>query len=44
MISVAEEDKKEKCRELWKEAHELTLIFAKISKNCQAKENKKEKV
>ncbi|HRY82405.1 MAG TPA: four helix bundle protein [Candidatus Moranbacteria bacterium] len=37
MISVAEEDKKEECRKLWKEAHELTLIFAKISKNCKEK-------
>lgn len=34
MISVAVPDKKEKCRDLWKEAHELTLIFAKISKSC----------
>ena len=25
---------KEECMVLWKEAHELTLIFAKISKNC----------
>jgi four helix bundle protein len=35
MISIAEENQKEKCRELWKEAHELTLIFAKISKSCK---------
>lgn len=34
MISVACEEKKEECRKLWKEAHELTLIFAKISKSC----------
>lgn len=34
MISIAESDKKEKCRIFWKEAHELTLIFAKISKSC----------
>ena len=34
MISVACPDKKETCRVLWKEAHELTLIFAKISKSC----------
>lgn len=34
MISVAVLDKKEECRKLWKEAHELTLIFAKISKSC----------
>ncbi|HCP08601.1 MAG TPA: four helix bundle protein [Candidatus Moranbacteria bacterium] len=35
MISTADENQKEKCRELWKEAHELTLIFAKISKSCK---------
>jgi four helix bundle protein len=35
MISIADESQKEKCRELWKEAHELTLIFAKISKSCK---------
>jgi four helix bundle protein len=34
MISIAEESQKNKCRELWKEAHELTLIFAKISSSC----------
>ncbi len=44
MISIAEETTKEKCRILWQEAHELTLIFAKISKNCKEKENKKEEV
>ncbi len=44
MISTAEETTKEKCRELWQEAHELTLIFAKISKNCKEKESKKEEV
>lgn len=37
MISIALPDKKEKCRELWKEAHELTLIFAKISRSCDDK-------
>jgi len=37
MISVAEEKYKEECRKLWKEAHELTLIFAKISKSCENK-------
>jgi len=37
MISVADEEHKEKCRELWKESHELTLIFAKISKSCKEK-------
>jgi four helix bundle protein len=35
MISRANQDRKEECRKLWKEAHELTLIFAKISKSCQ---------
>jgi four helix bundle protein len=34
MISIAIPEKKEECRKLWKEAHELTLIFAKISKKC----------
>jgi four helix bundle protein len=37
MISVVLPDKKEKCRGLWKEAHELTLIFAKISRSCADK-------
>ena len=32
MIAVANPDKKEKCRELWQEAHELTLIFSAIAK------------
>ncbi|MBI4812801.1 four helix bundle protein [Candidatus Falkowbacteria bacterium] len=35
MIAVANENLKEECRKLWKEAHELTLIFAKISKSCK---------
>ncbi len=30
MISKANPDKKEKCVELWKESHELTLIFSSI--------------
>ena len=30
MMSKANPDKIEPCRELWKEAHELTLIFSKI--------------
>jgi hypothetical protein len=34
MIATANSDKKEECRKLWKESHELTLIFAKISKSC----------
>jgi len=32
MMSVANPDKSEKCRKLWKEAHELTLIFSSIVK------------
>jgi four helix bundle protein len=34
MVAKANQEKKEKCKELWKEAHELTLIFAKISQSC----------
>ncbi len=34
MLVVAMSKKTEECRKLWKEAHELTLIFAKISRNC----------
>ncbi len=30
MLAVAEPNISEKCRELWKEAHELTLIFSAI--------------
>lgn len=32
MLATAEPDKSEKCRKLWKEAHELTLIFSAIVK------------
>ena len=32
MIAVANPDKKEECRKLWQEAHELTLIFSAIAK------------
>lgn len=35
MIAKSCPDKIQGCRILWKEAHELTLIFAKISKTCQ---------
>ncbi|MFA5871008.1 MAG: four helix bundle protein [Candidatus Paceibacterota bacterium] len=35
MISTAQGDKKEECKKHWQEAHELTLIFAKISKNTK---------
>ncbi len=37
MMAVAVPEEKEKCRKFWQEAHELTLIFAKISKNCKNK-------
>jgi len=32
MLATAELDKAEMCRSLWKEAHELTLIFSAIAK------------
>ena len=35
MIAIAVPEKKDECRKLWKESHELTLIFAKISKTCK---------
>lgn len=35
MIAKANPDKKEGCKKLWKEAHELTLIFSKISLKCK---------
>jgi len=34
MISKANPDKNEDCRKLWKESHELTLIFARIATKC----------
>lgn len=36
MMAVANESQNDACRKLWKEAHELTLIFAKISKSCES--------
>ncbi|MBI5414054.1 four helix bundle protein [Candidatus Peregrinibacteria bacterium] len=33
MIAKASPEKADICRKLWKEAHELTLIFAKIKRN-----------
>ncbi|MFA6393854.1 MAG: four helix bundle protein [Patescibacteria group bacterium] len=36
MIAIAIPEEKDRCRKLWKESHELTLIFAKISKSCDA--------
>lgn len=35
MIAIALDKEKEKCRTFWKEAHELTLIFATILKSCK---------
>jgi len=35
MLSVVNPKQKEKCRELWKEAHELVLIFSKIITNSK---------
>ncbi|MFA6421868.1 MAG: four helix bundle protein [Candidatus Buchananbacteria bacterium] len=35
MVAIANDDKKEIFRILWKEAHELTLIFSKISRVCK---------
>jgi len=37
MLSVAETELQEKCRELWKEAQELTLIFSAIIKSTKSK-------
>ena len=34
MLSRANPERKEECKKLWKEAHELTLIFSKIFKTC----------
>jgi four helix bundle protein len=35
MIAVTVPERKNDCRKHWKEAHELTLTFAKISKSCK---------
>jgi len=37
MIARANSDGKDQCEKLWSEAHQLTLIFAKISKSCDVK-------
>jgi len=37
MLSVAEAELQEKCRELWREAQELTLIFSAIIKSTKSK-------
>lgn len=31
MLAAAVPEKSQKCRELWKEVHELTLIFSKVA-------------
>lgn len=36
MMATADKNLKEQCQKLWKEAHELTLIFCKISGSCEA--------
>ncbi len=35
MIAKANPEKKDECRKLWKEAHELTLIFSSILKKSK---------
>ena len=35
MIAVANSNKEVECKKLLQEAHELTLIFAKISRSCE---------
>ncbi len=35
IIAKANPDKKDECRRLWKEAHELTLIFSSILKKSK---------
>lgn len=37
MIATATPEHKEEARELWQEAHELTLIFQKIGRSVSAK-------
>ncbi len=34
MMAKANSNKTDECKKLWKESHELTLIFSKISKSC----------
>jgi four helix bundle protein len=41
MIAKANPDKSDKCRELWKEAHELALIFSSILKSDRTKKEEK---
>lgn len=37
LIAKANQEHKEKCRELWKESHEFTLIFSKIAQTMENK-------
>lgn len=39
LIAKANPDKGDECRKLWKEAHELTLIFSKIAATASKNEN-----
>ena len=39
LIAKANPDKEDECRKLWKEAHELTLIFSKIAATASKNEN-----
>ncbi len=39
MMANASPDRKQECRKLWEESHELTLIFAKISKSSNELKN-----
>jgi len=34
MVAVANDNRVDECRKLWKEAHELTLIFSSIINKC----------
>jgi four helix bundle protein len=39
MLAKANSDQKATCQKLWKEAHELTLIFSKIVQTCKESKN-----
>ena len=39
LIAKANSDKADECRKLWKESHELTLIFSKIAATASKKED-----
>lgn len=40
MIARTDDAYVPECRRLWKEAHELTLIFGKIARTCNDKDSK----